>query len=57
MRVLEFRLCRAIRLRLFLTQGGSVSHGRSWANGEVLPACDTYLTAQEALLASMRMLA
>ena len=43
--VLEFRLCRAIRLPWFLTPGGSVSHARSWANREALPACDTYLTA------------
>ena len=55
--VLAFRLCRPIRLALVLTQGGSVSHARSWANREALPACDTYLTAWEALLASMRMLA
>ena len=55
--VLEFRLCRAIRLTWFLAQGGSVSHARSWTNREALPACDTYLTAQEALLAPMRMLA
>ena len=39
---MEFRLCRAIRLRLVLPQGGSVSHARSWANREALPACDTY---------------
>ena len=26
-------------------QGGSVSHTRSWANREALPACDTYLPA------------
>ena len=43
--LLELRLCRAIRLTLFLTQGGCVSHAASWANREALPACDTYLTA------------
>ena len=43
--LLEFRLCRAIRLTLFLPQDGSVSHARSWANREALPACDTYLLA------------
>ena len=41
-RVLEFRLWRAIRLPLFLTQDGPVSPARSWANREALPACDTY---------------
>ena len=41
-RLLDFRLCRAIWLTLLLTQGGSVSHARSWANREALPACDTY---------------
>ena len=39
--VLEFRLCRAIWLPLVLTQGGSVSHARSWAKRAALPACDT----------------
>ena len=43
--LLDFRLCRVIWLTLFLTQGGSVSHARSWANREALPACGTYLTA------------
>ena len=43
--LLELRWCRAIRLTLFGTQGGSVSHAASWANREALPACDTYLTA------------
>ena len=43
--LLEFRLCRAIRLTLVLTQGGSVFHVHSWTNRETLPACDTYLTA------------
>ena len=27
------------------SQGGSVSHARSWANWEALQACDTYLIA------------
>ena len=44
-RLLEFGLCRAIWLTLFLTQGGSVFHAHSWANREALPACDIYLTA------------
>ena len=39
--LLEFRLWRAIRLPWFLTQDGSVSHARSWANWAALPACDT----------------
>ena len=52
--VLEFRLFRASRLILFLTRGGSVSHAHSWENREALPACDTYLPAEEALLASIR---
>ena len=39
--LLDCRLWRAIRLRLVLPQGGSVSHARSWANREALPACDT----------------
>ena len=38
--LLEFRLCRAIWLTLFLRQGESVFHAHSWANRETLPACD-----------------